>query len=165
MLVTSCFQERSLLRVRPSSSTVSVSVRVVPKNWRQGWLSFASCRFDIVTVLHFAAPKRTFQDTSQCCTSPGLRMQQQVFSPLWIWWNSWVWHRQHTGWRCLIYPKLYHRWKWWIGGVQELSLGEHLHWWTWCWKICHLRWPSLSGFLSSLPTSGAICQQSQGHVV
>ena len=58
MLVTSCFQER------PSSSTVSVSVRVVPKNWRQGWLSFASCRFDIVTVLHFAAPKRTFQEVA-----------------------------------------------------------------------------------------------------
>ena len=64
MLVTSSFQERSLLRVRPSSSTVSVSVRVVPKNWRQGWLSFASCRFDIVTVLHLAAPKRTFQEVA-----------------------------------------------------------------------------------------------------
>ena len=53
-----------MLRVRPSSSTVSVSVRAVPKNWRQGWLSFASCQFDIVTVLHFAAPKRTFQEVA-----------------------------------------------------------------------------------------------------
>ena len=36
----------------------------MPKNWRRGWLSFASCRFDIVTVLHFAAPKRTFQEVA-----------------------------------------------------------------------------------------------------
>ena len=48
-------------------------------------------------------------------------MQQQVFSPLWIWRNPRVWHRQHTGRRCPTYPKLCHRWKWWIGGGPRIK--------------------------------------------